>query len=137
MEYSLIHMARRIFKKLNMAIEKEAREKLFKEFSGLRSQRDLQEVFSKFLSDKEIERIYRRFAVIEFIKQGKKYRQIKEMMEVSSNTISNVKDMLAGRGYGRNPKRKRVYSEIKYFRKIRKTKPKKFFRNYKGAESIL
>ena len=127
-------MGRRILKKLNTSNKNSAREILFKEFSGISSPADLHRVLSKFLSDKEIEIIHRRFALVELINQGKRYRQIKELMEVSGNTISNVKDMLVGRGYGRNPKRKKVYSEVEYFKK---EKPTKLFRKYKGAESII
>lgn len=127
-------MARRISKKLNINIEKGVRRSLLKEFSGIASSDDLHNIFSKFLSEKEINLIYRRLAVIKFIKQGKKYREIKEIMEISSNTISNVQDIIMGRGYGRNPKRKKVYLEIKYFRK---KKLKKIFPPYKGAESII
>lgn len=117
-----------------MAAGNEARRDLLKEFSDVHSPDDLHRFFAKFMTDKEINLIYRRLAVIKFMKQGKKYREIKEAMEISGNTISGVRDILMGRGYGRNPKRKRVFSETK---DLRKKKRETFFPKYKGAESII
>lgn len=126
-------MARRLCKKLDKAIEREICEKLLKEFKSVNSSDDVDNFFSKFMTSKEKELIFRRLAVIKFINQGKKYREIKDIMEISGNTISNVRDILEGRGYSRNPSRKRIYSSDKY--KNYKPKPK-FVRKYKGAVGI-
>ena len=126
-------MARRICKKLDKTIETEICRELLKEFKGVNSFEGINDFFSKFMPDKEKEAFFRRLAVIKFINQGKKYREIKEIMEVSGNTISNVRDILEGRGYSKNPDRKRVYSLDKEYG----LKRRKFVRKYKGATSIL
>lgn len=112
-------------------IEKEIIKELLAEFKKVDSSKSLNEFFKKFMTIPERELIYRRIAIIKLINQGKKYNDIKRILRISDNTISNSRDIMAGRGYGQNPDRKRVFSK-----KYLKTKPI-FNRKYKGAESIL
>ncbi len=127
-------MARVINKNLDKAIESEIRAELLKEFKNVHSGRDVDWFFSKFMTNDEKRLVFRRLAVMKLMNQGKKYRDIKEILNISSNTISNVIDIIQGRGYGRNPNRKRQYSAMT---KRKKYKSTKFFRPYKGAESII
>ncbi len=127
-------MTRAINKKLNKFIEREIYRELLKEFKNINSYNNLNDFFKKFMTDDEKDLIFRRIAVMKLIKQGKKYREIKGLLDISGNTISNVIDILEGRGYSRNPNRKRKYSISKDYRK---KKSKSFFPKYKGAESIF
>jgi len=52
---------------------------------------------------------FRRIAIIKLIDQGKKYNDIKMILRISDNTISNSRDIMAGRGYGQNPNRKECF----------------------------
>ena len=123
-------MTRAINKKLNKFIEREIYRELLKEFKNINSYNNLNDFFKKFMTDDEKDLIFRRIAVMKLIKQGKKYREIKGLLDISGNTISNVRDILEGRGYSRNPNRKRKYSISK---DNRKKKSNAFFPKYKGA----
>ncbi len=127
-------MARRIIKELNDSAQKEVLRVLLDEIIGIKTIADLDKFLDKYITMDQKNLLIRRLAVINLINSGKKYREISELMEISDNTISNIKDIMAGRGYGRNPKRKRIYSEYKNYKK---KKTKKIFPKYKGAESII
>ncbi len=118
----------------NKLLEKEIREDLLKEFKSVNSNASLDNLLNRLMTADEKNLLFRRMTVIKLINQGKKYREIKEILSISNGTISNVIDILSGRGYGRNPNRKRVYSIIKDCRKKRR---KPLLGKYKGAESIL
>jgi uncharacterized protein YerC len=121
-------------RKLDIVIEKEIYQDLLKEIKNIDSHSDLDNFFNKFMTKDEKTLLLRRTAIIKLINRGKKYTEIKELLSVSDNTISNVRDILDGRGYGRNPNRKRVYSKTKDYRK---KKRQTFFPDYKGAKSII
>lgn len=126
-------MPRAIKNKVSKIIEKEVCIRLLAEFKKVNSSEDLYTFFNKFMTAGERDLIFRRLAIIKLINRGKKYKEIKEILNVSDNTISNSKDIMAGRGYGQNPNRKKVYS-----RSLIKSKPK--FKNhlhYKGAGNII
>jgi uncharacterized protein YerC len=62
---------------------------------------------NQFLNKEEKTALLRRLAVVDLISRRKTYREIRNTLEISSGTISNVKDILAGRGYNRKlPKKK-------------------------------
>ena len=124
-------MSRITAKKINKTIEKEICQELIVEFKAVNSEINLNKFFGKFMTASEKEMIFRRLAVMKLIEQGNKYKDIKKILDVSNNTISRAADILAGRGYGRNPNRKRKYSTIK--------KPTKRFKRrlkYKGSAGI-
>lgn len=126
-------MPRTIENKITENIEKEVVKELLTEFKKVDSSKRLDDFFKKFLTVGEKDLIFRRMAIIKFINQGNTYKEIKWILRVSDNTISNSRDIMAGRGYGQNPNRKRKYSKL-YI----KQKPKyRANLKYKGAENIL
>jgi len=126
-------MPRAIKHKVAENITKEVAKELLVEFKKVNSSEDLNNFFKKFMTAGEKDLIFRRLAIIKFISQGKKYKEIKKILDVSDNTISNSKDIMAGRGYGQNPNRKRKYSHLNIKRKP-KFKPGL---KYKGAGNII
>lgn len=128
-------MSRTSTEKINSGLEKESLEKFLKEIKKIDSSKDALLFLNLFFSEKEIKQILRRIAGAILLGRGKKYREIKKLLKISSGTLSNTRDILAGRGYGRNPQRKRVYSmkTSKAFRKRRGP----FGLKYKGVESIF
>lgn len=119
--------------KISKLIENEVSIRLLAEFKKVNSKEDLYAFFNKFMTSGEKDLIFRRLAIIKLINQGKKYKEIKKILNVSDNTISNSRDIMAGRGYGQNPNRKRIYS-----RSLIKSKPKfKKGLRYKGAGNII
>jgi uncharacterized protein YerC len=76
--------------------------------------------------------ILRRIVVVDALERRLKYRDIQENLGISSKTISKVRDILDMRGYGRNPNRKRIYSN-----NSKKIGRKPLLGHYKGAASII
>ena len=103
-------MARINNKKIDKFIEKEIYNELLKEFERISSVGGIDLFFNKFMTSGEKTLFFRRMAVIKLLNQNKKYREIKEILGISSGTISRVADIVAGRGYSINPNRKRKYS---------------------------
>ena len=68
--------------------------------------------------------------VANMLEKEVKYRDIQKVLDISRSTISNVRDILEARGYGRNPARKRAYT-------VRKRKERPLLGYYKGAPSAL
>lgn len=127
-------MPRAIKNKVAENVKKEVSKELLAEFKKVNSGENLDDFFKKFMTAGEKDLIFRRMAIIKFIDQGKKYKEIKKILDVSDNTISKSKDIMAGRGYGQNPNRKRVYSPFAQEKPKHKFKPGL---RYKGAESIV
>ena len=123
-------MPRTTENKITNNVETEIIKELLIEFKKVNSATNLNDFFKKFMTNGERDLVFRRIAIIKFIKQGKKYHEIKKILRVSDNTISNSVDIILGRGYGQNPNRKRVFSK-KYI------KVKSKYRKYKGSESII
>lgn len=117
--------------KLSKNLEKEALSEILKEIKKVDSLENLTNFLNGFFTAEEKKIILRRAAVIKLLKSGKKYREIKVMLEISRATISNVRDMIEGRGYGKNPNRKRKYSPGGFFPQ-KKKKPFSTLR-YKGV----
>lgn len=128
-------MARISKNKLTLELRIESLEFLFKRIEKIKSPKDLVWFLNEFFTVDEKDIVLRRLAVIVLLKQKKKYREIENFLEISKATISKAKQILSGDGYGRNLK-KRVYSKSDSQPK-RKERRKKFFRPYKGAESII
>ncbi|GEM_PF-6481949 len=120
-------------KKISKVFEKEAANILLKEFKNVSSEADLYKFFEKFMTDLEKENFFKRIAVILLLNKNIKYRDIKELLGISGNTISRVRDILEGRGYSRNPNRKRKYSNRVSFRKVIKRRGLR----YKGTSGLL
>ncbi len=95
----------------------------------------LDAVFTK--NEKEI--ILRRMLVTEMLANKVSYREIEGKLEISKITISKIKDILEKRGYGRNPRRKRISRsyENPAYAKSRKKKSRPLLGYYKGAPSII
>src|SRR3989344_7993625 len=110
-------MAPVINKKINEFLQKEIVKELLKEIRVISSEKDLDGFFNKFMTPNEKNLIIRRMAAIKLLKQGKRYRKIKELLNISGNTISGAKDILENRGYKRNPNRKIHYSPLARTRK--------------------
>ena len=123
-------MPRTIESRINENLEREIVKELLMEFKKVDSDKKLSDFFKKYMTSKERDLIYRRVAIIKYIIQGKTYKEIKGILRVSDNTISNSRDIMAERGYGQNPNRKRIFSK-KYIKK-----KSKFRRKYKGAPSL-
>lgn len=117
-------------KKLGESFARDAKTILFREIKDINSVPDLDKFLGQFFTDKEKETILKRIVIKDFLNSGKKYREIKKILDVSSNTISNVRDIIEKRGYGRNPDRPRKYSEIK--RPAKRERHETTFPKYKG-----
>jgi uncharacterized protein YerC len=102
-------MPRAIKNKIVENFRKEIVKELMEEFKKVDSGENMDNFFKKFMTAGEKDLIFRRIAIIKLINQGKKYKEIKKLLDVSDNTISNSKDIMAGRGYGQNPNRKKHY----------------------------
>ncbi len=69
-----------------------------------KSSQKLKEIFNNLLSAREKKIIINRLITISLIKQGKTYREIREIVWVSHNTISALKKMLKKHSeYQNNP----------------------------------
>jgi len=121
--------------KLPKELKDRATAQMLTELRGVESAGDLKRFFARFFTEDERELAVRRMAVMMLLNKGSTYREIKEGLDVSKATISNVKDIIAGRGYGRNPGRKRIYSSPAS--RDRKRGEKIFRLKYKGARSII
>jgi len=120
-------------KKLDKAAEKDVYAELLKEFKRVDSFRDLDYFLNKFMTPSERIIFTRRIAVMKLLGQKRKYRAIKELLGISSGTISKINDIIAGRGYGKNPNRKRKYSPFAASKKIKK----RYGLRYKGTSGFL
>ncbi|MHB9019964.1 MAG: Trp family transcriptional regulator [Minisyncoccota bacterium] len=126
-------MPRAIKNKVPLDIQNKVLDELLLEFRKVNSIENLNIFFKKFMTYGEKDTIIRRLAIIKYLNNGKKYREIKKTLCISNSTISNSRDIMAGRGYGQNPNRKKVYS-----RSLIKSKPKfKKRLRYKGAGNII
>lgn len=122
-------------KKFTAELEKESLQELFGAIGNIRTIRDMDLFLNTFFTTDEKQAILRRSAIVRLLQNGKKYKEINDLLDVSKNTISNARDMIEGRGYGRNPNRQRVYSNL-----APKTKERRkpiLTRKYKGASSIF
>lgn len=98
-------MARVLRNKLNKEIEDILWRELFREIKKINSTIDLKKFFNRFFTKDEEILILRRLALMRLISDKKKYREIKNILDVSSNTISAVKDIMMGYGYGKRDKK--------------------------------
>ena len=121
-------------KKLTVVLRKRSLGRLLNEVKMVKSATDLDKFLGEIFTKDEKEMILRRIIVADMLERKLKYREIEEALNISRLTISKVRDMLAKRGYGRNPDRKRVYSEDADHKK-RRQKP--LLGYYKGAKSII
>ena len=119
--------------KISKKLEKESLNELLKEMPKIKSIDGVANLLDIFFTTWEKDNVLRRIAAAKLIEKGYKYKKIIALLKVSKSTISNANDFLVGRGYGRNPGRKTVYSKDN----TRNRKEKKIFRSYKGAESII
>ncbi len=123
-------------KKLPLGLEKKSLAELTREMKKIDASEDLFPFFKRYFTDSERDMIVRRAAVGILLKDKVSYRKIRDSLEISQGTISRTRDLLDGRGYGRNPNRKRKYGSSYSILK-KKRKEKKLFRPYKGAQSII
>ena len=117
-------------KNLTKVERKRALKILLSKIRTTKKQSDLNKLLDLFLTKDEKEAILRRIVVGEMLERKVKYRDIAKALGVSHQTISNVRDILEARGYGRNPGRRRAYTR-------RKRKERPLLGYYKGAPSIL
>ncbi len=79
-------------------------EKFLENVKMSKSKQELKKIFDGLLSASEKKTIVKRLIAISLIKQGKTYRQIREIVWVSHNTISALKKTLKKRSeYQNNP----------------------------------
>ena len=83
---------------------------IFEEIKKINSPQETEDFLSKFFTDDEKDTLLRRLAAMILLGRGKQYEEIVNTLNISKATISNARDLLSGRNYGRNPHRKRVYS---------------------------
>lgn len=112
-------------KKLNQALRGEATKRLLEEIDSISSFVALERFFRKFFSEQEKDTILRRVAVEIQILNGRKYRDIKEGLEVSGNMISRIKRAIQGRDY---IARRSVFHEVAP--SPRETKKRRLFPRY-------
>ena len=79
----------------------------------IKKQSDLNKLLDLFFTKNEKEIVLRRLVIADMLAEKVKYGDIQKGLNVSRQTISNVRDILETRGYGRNPQRKRAYSHRK------------------------
>ena len=117
-------MARVLRKKLSQNIEKSLWMKFLKEVKNIDSVESLKSFLDRFFTNDEKILILRRLAVMELIENRRKYRDIKNILDVSSATISAVKDIIEGRGYNKKPTRKenKTISTLREFKKNKRSK---------------
>ena len=120
-------------KKLNRAFEEKVYADLLRYFKSVNSRKDLDSFFNKLMTSDEKNMILRRLVVMKLIVQGKKYRQIREVCDTSNDVISKASETLKGRGYKKDPDKKKNYSSLSSDKK----KFKSFTKRYKGAENII
>lgn len=118
-------------RKLTAVLRKRSLGKLLNEIKTVKSATDLDKFFGEIFTKDEKEMILRRITVADMLERKFKYREIEKALDISRLTISKVRDMLAKRGYGRNPDRKRIYSDHK------KQRRRPLLGYYKGAASII
>lgn len=121
-------------KKLTAVLRKRSLGRLLNEIKIVKSAADLDKFLGEIFTKDEKEIILRRMIVADMLERKFKYREIEKALGISRLTISKVRDILAKRGYGRNPDRKRVYSGDLDHKK-RRQKP--LLGYYKGAASII
>ena len=119
-------------KKLDKALGKEVFAELLKEFQKVNSFNRLEEFLNKFMTFGEKTLFIRRIAVIKLLERKISYRNIKSLLDISTGTIRKINDIVAGRGYGKNPNRKRKYSTF-----LNQKPFKPFRRKYKGAPNLI
>ena len=88
-------------KKLNKALEKEIASELLKEFKKINSFNQAEEFLNKFMTSDEKILFIRRIAVIKLLEKKRKYRDIKELLGISSGTISKISDIIFGMAFSR------------------------------------
>lgn len=115
-------------KKLTGAMHTEARKELMRYVRNLQSVVEMDQAFRLIMTSEEYDTVLRRMMIAKLLTDGVRYKKIVEQLGVSKLTVSKVRDLLALRGYGRNPARHRVYSS---WRKEPKRKPR--FGYYKGV----
>lgn len=120
-------------KKVDEETEKEMRSMLLKEIKKIESFDRLDDFFNKYMTSDEKILFFRRFAVISLLGRGTKYRDIENLLDISSATISSVQDAISGRGYRRHLNRKKEY---KIFIKANKSAKQHGLR-YKGTSGLL
>jgi uncharacterized protein YerC len=96
---------------------------------------ELEKFLDTYFTQTERNTILRRVAAVILLNEKEKYRDIENLLDISKATISKAKQISSGDGYGKNLKKRPVQS--RKFVTPKKEKRKKFFRPYKGAESII
>lgn len=108
----------------------------FSKIKSVDSTEKAENLLNNLFTAQEKDIVLRRLGVAILLKQGAKYREIENQLDISKATISKIKQISSGDGYGRNLRKRPVPNNLKYFTPEKK-KGKKFFRPYKGAESII
>lgn len=121
--------------KLSKELADKSLKTLFLAVKKIHTVKDMDAFLNNNFTADEKHALLRRTAALHLLVQGKTYQEIRKLLEVSRNTISNARDMMLGRGYGRNPERHRIYESL-YKPKEEKQKPM-LKRKYKGASSIF
>jgi uncharacterized protein YerC len=95
-------------KQLKSEAEKKALARLLAQFRSVETPEDINRFLNSVLTQEEKKVILRRMIIAGMLEEGVKYREIERIMDASGSTVSNVRDFLEKRGYGRNPDRKRI-----------------------------
>ena len=120
-------------KKLEKFIEWEIYQDLLRGVKNINSIESLDNFFNKFITKTEKSIFFRRIAAMKLIKLGRKYREIKDILDTSNDTISRATGMLRGIGYNKNPDNKRKYSAPIY---VKNKKRRHYGLKYKGSSGI-
>ena len=121
-------------KKIDKELRAKAVKVLFEKLQDDVSVEDTEKFLNTFFKSEEKNLVLKKAAVMVLLSEGEKYRNIEERLEVSKATISNIRDIFDGRGYGgKDPNRKK--SPIGTGRPQPKGW-KKFKMRYKGAPTI-
>ena len=92
-------MAKILRQKLNKEYRKFGWQILLKEIRKIKSVKDLRKFLNRFFTANEKILLLRRLAITKLLTEGKKYREIKDLLDTSGNTISGTKEIIRGTGY--------------------------------------
>lgn len=124
-------------RKLNESLEVEAVKVIFGKLKDIRSAGETEKFLNTFFTARERDGILRRVAATILLAKGEKYRDIEDRLDISKGTISKAKDIMSGRGYGRNPGRRKQKERVEIVSSWPKKKKRIFPKKYKGAKGIL
>ena len=95
-------MAKISKKKLSPEFKTKSLGLFFRTVKKIESVSDAEKFLDTFFTLMEKEIVLRRLATVILLDRGERYRKIQNTLEISRNTVSKIKHIISGDGYGRN-----------------------------------